>query len=210
MRKMLGFGFGVGLVMALAGQADAFGCRSASCEPCVPMCITYVEQKVTCHRAEWKTVEYKYTVNRVVCKEVITKEKCTRLVPKYYDEKRTVHYTVQVAKPVEYEVRRCRSVCVQVVDPCTGCTYSCYRPEYYTERVKATVMECQPASKEIVVKVCRMEPVVELVDVRRVVRECVPEVRTACRRVCHMVPYETTVRVPVRVPCCPTTMPPAH
>jgi hypothetical protein len=206
MRKVCVLGLGVGLVMALTGQAEGFGCRdhgSTSCyEPCVQMCVTYVDRMVTCYRPEWREEKFTYTVNRIVCKEVVTKQKCTKLVPKYYDEKRVCHYTVQVAKPVTYDVCRCRMVCVQMVDPCTGCCYTCERPEYYTEKVCATVYECQPATREILVKVCRMEPVVYEVDVCRVVRECVPEVREGCRRVCHMVAYQTCVRVPVCVPCC--------
>jgi hypothetical protein len=218
MRKLLALGLGIGLLVALSGRADAFGCHGsghASCyEPCVQTCVTYVDQCVTCYRPEWREEKFTYTVNRIVCKELITKQKCTKLVAKYYDEKRVCHYTVQVPKCVEYDVQRCRMVCVQVMDPCTGCCYTCCRPEYYCEKVQATVYECRPASREYMVKVCRMEPVVYDVDVRRVIQECVPEVREGCRRICHMVPYQTTVRVPVCVPCCPTphgaAMPPAY
>ena len=203
MKKLVLLGMAVVLILiANTREADAFGCcRKASCES-TPMCVTYVDKVVTCYKPTWKEEKITYKVNRIVCKEVITKEKCTSLVPKYYDEKRQCTYLVRVPKIVEQEVVRCRMVCVNMVDPCTGCTYVCRRPETYTEKVKCTVYECQTQVKDVIVRVCKMEPVTRDVEVRRIVRECVPEMVTTTRRVCQMVPTQTTVRVAVCVPCC--------
>ena len=82
---------GAAAVLISMQDASAFGGRKKSCDtPCASACeapctVTYVDQKVTAHKAEWKTKKvdievcenvwvdqkYKYTV----CEPVTTKSK---------------------------------------------------------------------------------------------------------------------------------------
>jgi hypothetical protein len=196
----------------VAAEAQGFGRRcmdycAPACAPCVT--VSYVDKVVTCHKPEWREEKAKVKVNKVYCRVEEVPVKCTVMVPKWTDEQRTCKYLVPVPRVVERDVVRCRYVPHSCTDPCTGCTYTCYRPETWTEKVKCTVYDCKEETKQIVVKVCHYEPKVYETKQRRYIPECREEVVDVVRRYCVMVPYQTTVKVAVYTPCCDSA-PAAH
>jgi hypothetical protein len=220
LKKSLLMGLTVASLALLAGRAQAFGHRCCIDYCCPPPCnvkVTYVDKVVTCYKPVWKEEKVKCVVNKVVCREeietrkctvmvpkwveekrtctylvqvpktverevlsVVCREefetrKCTVMVPKWTDEKRTCTYLIQVPKTVEREILVCRMVPVQMVDECTGCTYTCCKPETVKQKVKCTVYECKEAKKDIVVKVCHHEAQEREYKVRRIVPETVKQ-----------------------------------
>jgi hypothetical protein len=55
--------------------------------------------------------------------------------------------------------------------------------------------------------VCTYKPVEKTYETKRIVCELKPEEVTRMERYCEMVPYQTTIKVPVRVPVCPAPCP---
>jgi hypothetical protein len=86
-------------------------------------------------------------------------------------------------------------------DPCTGCTYTCYKPEPVHQKVQCTVWDCRAESREVICKACKCEPQVREMKRQVVIPECRPETVETVRRFCVMVPYQTTVKVAICVPC---------
>ena len=205
MKKMLVSGLTLACLLLLAGRVQAFGrgsCCAPSCAPPCPTKVVYEDRVVTCYKPVWKEEKIKCVVNKVVCREEIETRKCTVMVPKWTDEKRTCTYLVRVPRTVEREILVCRMVPVQMVDECTGCTYTCCKPETVKQTVKCTVYDCKEEKKDIVVKVCHHEAQEREYKVRRIIPECVQETVDRVRRYCVMEPYQTTIKVAVCVPCC--------
>jgi hypothetical protein len=200
MKKLVVSGLAIALVGLMTARIEAFG-HGGGC--CHGVCVCMVDRAVTCYKPVFKTEQYTVTVNKIVCKEVCEKKTITVMVPKEYEERRTKTVCCKVPKEIEKEVKKCRIQKVEVVDPCTGCKTTVCKPVVCVEKVKCTVYENVPKTEEYCVKVCKMEPVCKQIDVRKKVRECVPETQTRCRTVCHMVAYQTCIKVPVVVPCCP-------
>jgi len=203
LKRTLVTGLSVACLTLLAAQAQAFGRRSC-CDSCAPPCnykVTYVDKEVTCYKPVWKEEKIKCVINKIVCREEIETRKCTVMVPKWTDVKKTCTYLVPVPKTVERDVLVCRMVPVQMTDECTGCTYTCYKPETVTQKVKCTVYECKEEKKDIMVRVCHYEPQEREYKVRRIIPECQQETVDRVRRYCVMTPYQTTIRVAVCVPC---------
>jgi len=202
LKKTLVAGLTVACLGFLAGNVQAFGCGWGCCcpPPCPPVKIAYVDQVVTCYKPVWKEEKIKCVVNKVVCREEIVTHKCTVMVPKWIDVKRTCTYLIQVPKIIERDVLVCRMVPVEMTD-CCGCVYTCYRPETVTQKVKCTVFECREAKRDIIVKVCNYEAQIREYKVKRIIPECVQETVDCVRRYCVMTPYQTTVKVAVCVPC---------
>jgi hypothetical protein len=202
MKNLLVVSLTIGFLGVSAAPALAFG-RSRDCTPPCPTTLVWEERVVTCYKPEWREEKVKCVVNRVHYKAVDVPMQCTIMVAKWDNVKEHRTFYTPVPKTVEEEVVRCKMVPVQSTDPCTGCTVTCYRPETYTEKVKCTVMTCKVETREVTVKRCRWEPQVKQFTQRRYIPECRPETVSTVRRYCVMVPYQTTVKVPVRVPCCP-------
>jgi hypothetical protein len=158
---------------------------------------------VTCYRPEWKEEKVKCVVNKMYCRAVEETVKCTVMVPKWVDVKETCVYLVPVPKTVDRVVVSCRMVPETTTDPCTGCTYTCYKPQEFKETVKCTVWDCKRESREVVRKVCTYEAQTRDVKQRRIIPECRQETVDSVRRYCVMVPHQVTVKVPVCTPCCP-------
>ncbi len=206
MKKLLLSVLAVAFVFLLAEPASAFFFRKKCCPPpccdpcCAPLdCATaFVDKVVTCYKPVWKEEQVECIVNKLVCREVVEKVKCTVLVPRWLEEKRLC--TFYVSEPVEVlqDIVRCRLVPAKVADPCCG--YSCYQAETYVEKVKCVIHQCKPVQKEVSCKVCRLESQEQVVDCKRLVTECVPTKVLQVRRYCVLVPYQTTVRVPVCLP----------
>ena len=203
MKNTLVAGLTVACLTLLAGQAQAFGCCWYSCcpPPCPPVKVTYVDQVVTCYRPVWQEEKIQCVVNKIVYREEIVTHKCTVMVPKWTDVKRTYTYLVQVPKTIEREVLTCRMVAVQMTD-CCGCPYTCYQPETVRQRVQCTIYECQERTKDVMVKVCNYVPQVRETKHRRLIPECQQETVERVRRYCVMQPYQTTIKVAMYVPCC--------
>jgi hypothetical protein len=209
MKKLLVPVMTLACLTLLAGQAWSFGCRrcrdssyESSCCPPVQTCVKYEERTVTCYKPEWKEEKVKCVVRKVYCRVEEVPVKCTVMVPKWETVKETCRYLVPVPRTVEREVVRCRYVAETRTDECTGCTYTCYKPETFTEKVKCTVWDCKEETKDVMRKVCRWEPEVREFKQRRVIPESREETVEMVRRYCVMRPYETKVKVAVCVPCC--------
>jgi hypothetical protein len=148
------------------------------------------------------TREVPCTINRIVVHTEVIPQKCTIMVPSWSEEKRTITVCNCVPRQVEREVCCCRMVPVSCTDPCTGCTYTCCKPETYTQKVTCTIMEQVPVQKEITVRVCHYHPEERSYNITRCVPECKPETVTRTVCYCVMVPYESKIKVPVCTPCC--------
>lgn len=223
MKKLLTLGLTAAMLASLAAPAHAFGGRRKSCAPscdtgCAPAVqVSYVDKTVTAYKPEWKEKEVSYTVNKMVTREVVEKQKYMVQVPEYKDEKRTV--TTYTMKPtvVERDVTTCRYVPV-CDDGCnTGCDTGCGKRGLFgrrggrgcgtpcvavmeTKKVSCTVMQCVPETKEVTVKVCTYKTEERTQEVKRIVCEWKPETVKAKQRYCEMVPYQTTVKVAVCTP----------
>ncbi len=199
---------GLGLAVSPAHAAGLRGrCRDCPPPACPQFEIKYVDKVVTCYKPVWKDVEVKVHIPKITCKEVMEKVKVTVCVPRWEDQKITMRYCRPICRETVADVRRCVSEPVAVIHPCTGCPCVTYQLKWITEKVKVCVPDFQWESKEAIIKVCRIDRHDKIVDQKRIIRECSWETKTCMRRVCHQEPYQTTVRVPVCVPC-GTTMPP--
>lgn len=207
MSKLVAMGLAAVVVVASAvGQAAAFGCRHGGCDSgcATPSCgtqVTYVDKEITCYRTEWKTRDVQCVVNKMVPKEVTSEYTCTVMVPEWKEEKRNITVCKMVPKVVEREVTCCKMVPVTCTDPCTGCTYTCCKPQTFTQKVQCTVCEMVKENKEITVKVCVCKPEKRTYKCTRIVCECKQETVTCKQCYCVSVPYKTTVKVAVCTPC---------
>jgi hypothetical protein len=180
-----------GLVAVLFGAAttglEAKGdkCGPAACAqvPCGP---TYVEQKVTAYRFEYKTRKVERVIHKMhthVVEEPCTwteylrevtpvTEKVTCWVPLYRDVPVKVRVCEWYTEPQKVVVRKCRRVLVEVP-------------------VKHRVCEqvVTPVKRSVTTYRCEPKEVVENVQVCRMVASCVAS-GCGCRTVCSPV-YET-------------------
>lgn len=198
MKNMLAICITLLVLVALALPIEACGrsCCSAPC--CAPCCeITYVDKVVTCYRPEWRTKDVTCTINKMVPRTVTSIHKCTIMVPEWKSEKRTVTCCKLVPREVEREVTCCRMVSATCKDPCTGCTYTCCKPETYTTKVKCTVWDTVHEKKDVVVQVCHHHAEERTFECKHIVWDCKPETVTRKVSYCQMVPYTTTVKVAV-------------
>ena len=206
MKTLLALGlavFGLGLVAAPALAWGYHGCCApACCEPaCCTPCVTYQDKVVTCYKPVFKTREVPCTVYHMVCHREDYERKIQCPVPYVTQENRTI--TVMTCQPREVvrQVTCCRMVPTSVTDPCTGCCYTCCKPETYVQEVKCTEYDQVPVKKDITVSVCHTRMEERTIKCCRIVSECKPEtvVRTECY--CEMQSYQVTVKVPVCTPC---------
>lgn len=174
---------------------------------CPPVCAPYVCQPVTCYRRQLCFVPVERVVCKPVCREVIVHEKCTVLVPKVYEESRTITCLKPVPHVVEKDVTRCKQVPITLTDSC-GRPYHAFKTETYTERVAVTEIKHEIEKKDVIAKVIKYEPEVRDVARKQIVREMVPTTVTRNRLAFVPVPYTTTVRVPAYSPVA-RSMPPA-
>jgi hypothetical protein len=196
MKKLVMTGLALLVVTLTAAPARAWhGC----CPPPPPCCVTWCEQTVTCYKPEYDTRDVACTVMKPIYHTDVVKQKCVVMVPVWSDQKQSCMVPTYKPKEIEQDVVRCRLVPVKFTDPCTGCVYTCCKPETYTEKVKCTIMECHWVKKEYTVKVCSWKPEEKTYDVRRVWCEWKPEKVTYKQVYCVMVPYQAKVWVPV---CC--------
>lgn len=184
-----------GLAM-LPANAKAFGGRKCkdSCE------VTWEERKVTCYKNVTKEKEIEVTVCKAEYRDEVRKKTCVVCVPVWTEQKKTCTTYKRVAKVVEREVTKCVRVRVTTCDPCTGRTRTCCEKQMVTEKVKCTVYECVPETKEVLVKVCSYKKEEKTTEYK--VRVCEMKQVKEMRKVkyCEKVPYETTIKVCVRKP----------
>jgi hypothetical protein len=192
-------------------RAQAHGLRGGCRDGCDQCTIVWVEKTVTCYKTVWKEKEIQCTANKLVPREIVANRQCEVCTPVWKDVKRTVTICNRVPKEVEREVVVCRKV--PVAPCCDDCDDGCGRCRLFqrcrqdyeivreVKKVKCTVWECVPVQKEITSKVCEWKREMKNIQTRCTVWECKPETVTRMVRYCVRVPYETTIKVPVRVPC---------
>lgn len=151
---------GAAMVVTVASpEASAFGGRTRGCSaPCAPACypgggydhcgynVTWVEQKVTGHKAEWKTrkvdvvvienkmVEQPYTY--WVPQPVMTKQKAK--VCQIVTSEQPYTYYVNQMTPVKEKARVC-----QVTWQSQEVPYTWHEPVQTKTQVKRTIYDCQ-------------------------------------------------------------------
>jgi hypothetical protein len=111
-------------------------------------------------------VDMKCTEDVLVCKEVEKEVKCCEMVPVWKEQKKCCTVYHKVPRVIEKEVVSCHMVAECVVDPCTGCTKTCYKPQTCVKKVCCTVYDCVAEQKETIEKVCCMEPREKIVKVK--------------------------------------------
>lgn len=199
MKKLLIATLVLGTMWVLPARSEAFCWIS----PCVSYRVCYETRVVTCYKPQWNEEKVEVVVNRLQCKEVVEKTPIKVMVAKWVDGQQTVtrcHYEpVTLVK----EVVSCRYTPVCVIDPCTGCPYTVLAAQPCVEKVACTVYQAKLVQEVVPVKVCQWVPEERVVETRRMEWFSVPEKQIVVRRFCTMVPYQTTVQVPVCVPCCP-------
>jgi hypothetical protein len=219
---------GAAVALVSTQGASAFGGRKQSCNTgCETPCnVTYVDQKVTAYKAEWKTkkvdiqvceyttVDQKYKY--FVCEPVKSKQKvkvCEYTQTKV-KEKRTVCETVCVPVQVLCEPAKKREGLLARLCHKNDCNDPCAKPACETPCAPQykTVLQKQVVRKEVEVEVVKCTPVwtekeVEVTTYAKIEKEGVRKVsqpvmvkKTVDQKYCEMVPYETTVKVAVRVP----------
>jgi hypothetical protein len=176
---------------------SAQACHHVCCAPC---CVTMVEKTVTCYRPEWQERDVTCTVYKAIPREVVEKRTCTVMVPVITPQQRTIYICKYIPREVEREVTCCRMVPVCVTDPCTACTYTTCKPEYYTQKVRTCVMEAAHEARQVTVNVCSYRPEERTFECRRIVCEYQPQTVTCKQRYCVMVPYTAKVMVPAGCP----------
>jgi hypothetical protein len=177
--------------------------RAQVFDPCcpIPFVVAYEMRTVTCYRPEWREEKVPCVVQRVSYRRDVVQVPCSTWVPQWSDQQVRTSYYVPVPKVVERAVPRCVMVPVTMCDPCTGCCFVQYCPQWIVQRVQCTEYDYRVAERTDVVKVCKM------VEQRTVVEQvCWTPVVTAeqswtTRCYCVMVPYQSQVCVPVWVPC---------
>ena len=175
---------------------------SYACCPPPPCCVAYTTQSITCYRPEWRQEKIPITIQKVSYRAETTKVKVTEYVPQWFDQKVQTAYCVPVPKVVSWDATSCVMIPVVMFDPCTCCCYmSCY-PQWITRKVQCTVYEAQMRTREDVVKVCRMVPQERQVDQTRMIPQYTQEQSYCVRNYCVMVPYQSSITVPVYLPCC--------
>lgn len=199
-------------MMFMPASAKALGGRKNCNDSCAKPCeVTYEERKVTCYKTVTKEKEVEVTVCKPEYRDEVRKKTYTVCTPVWTEEKKTCTTYKRVPKEVEKEVTRCVKVPVTVCDPCTGRSRTCCQKQMVTEKVKCTVYECVPETKEYTVKVCSYKK--EEKTCEYTVRVCEMKQVKEKRKVqyCERVPYETTVKVAVRKPveCKPVECKPA-
>lgn len=218
MKKVAVIAIAFAVLSLAAAPAQAWGCHrgghsscchsgyhydcGACCTPCCTPCVTWVDKTVTCYRQEMRVREVPCTINRVVLRTEVVPQTYTVCVPHWREEKRTITVCTCVPRQVERHVTCCRMVPVCCADPCTGCTYTCCKPETYVQTVTCTIMEQVPVQKQIAVRVCSYHPEQRTCNVTRCIPECKTE--TVMRKECYCVcvPYQVTVKVPVCTQTC--------
>jgi hypothetical protein len=175
--------------------------------------------------AQWVT-SYTSVPRQVTC----TVTRC-RSVPVWSNVTYWVTSYTSVPRQVTCNVTCCSLVPVSCVDPCTGCCFTVcrpqfstvpvtrtvwecvpvqkqvtvpvchYRTEYYTQAVKSVVWQCVPVQKEYWVPVCTYRPVQQTYQSRHLVCEYTTETVWHKEWFCVAMPYQTTVKVPVCLPC---------
>ena len=164
---------------------------------------TYQPQVITCYRTQWTEEKVPIVVQRVSYKQEAYKVKIQVPVPQFYDQKVRTSFYVPVPKVIERDVTTWVMVPVPVFDPCSCCCYFTYRPSFTTTKVKCVVYDQKLESREDVVKVCKMVLEDRLIDQVRMIPVVTPVKSFTVRHNCVVVPYQTTINVPVWVPCCP-------
>jgi hypothetical protein len=165
------------------------------------MMVTWVDQTVTCYRAEWRTREVPYVTYQVFTRVVETPVTYTVPQAQWSDKKVMQTFYTMRPREVVQNVTCFKQVPTTCVDPCTGCCYTTWQCVPVVQQVRSIVYDCIPAQREVTVRVCTYVPV-EKKGVRRdVVCETKPVNGVRLERYCVMVPYQTTVKVPVCVPC---------
>ena len=172
-------------------------------DPCcpVPYVVAYEMRPVLCYRPEWREEKVPCVIQKVNYRREVKQVPCTTWIPQMFDEKVRTSYYVPVPRVVEREVQRCVMVPVTMFDPCTGCCFVQYCPQWVTQRVHCTEYDFRKEERNDVVKVCKMVRQDTLVEQVCYVPEVTQENSWTVRCHCVMVPYQTMVCVPVLVPC---------
>ena len=182
------------LTWTLAGvRADAFdGCF-------LPICQAFETRVVVCYRPEWRAEKVPCVVQKVSYRAETTNVRVTVMAPKMFEERVRTCYYVPTPKVVERPVATCIPVPMVWTDPCTGCCWVSYCPQWVTTSVKCTVYDYRMQTRDETVRVCRLVPEERIVPQTRWIPQVTQEQSWTVRQYCVMVPYQTTVCVPV---CC--------
>jgi hypothetical protein len=216
MRKLVLASLAIVALVLTASPSEAHGRRRGCASTCAPSCgpalvvVGYEEREVTAYKTEWREKEEKYTIVRLIPREVVDKQKYKVLVPDWKEEERKVTVLTHKPREVVRPVTRCHMVRECVVDPCTGCTYTVCRPHTTVEEVKYTVMDCVPEPRVIKVKVYAPREEERVREIKRIEYDRKPEEHKHTVKYCVSVPYQTKVQVPIYGPACSTPVVVCH
>ena len=151
MKRFVVPGLVLGWMLVLVPQSQAFfgwfgRCAPPCPPPCAPVCAPTV-----CLKVEAIPV------------------KCTVMLPRVVDVKKTINVCIPVPRVVEKDVCRVKYVPTPCVD-CNGCVHMCLKPHTYIERVKCVVYDCKYEPRVVLCPTVIYEPQV----VVRTVYRCVP------------------------------------
>jgi len=206
MKKLTLVGLLAAALALTAVPAQAHGLRRGCDSGCAPACapaptqVVWEDREVTVNEVQWKEREVTVDVCRFVPREVVEKHSCTIMVPEFTPQKRMITVVTREPRESVREVRRCVSVPVCVVDPCTGCTRTCCQKQTIVEQVPCTVWVCIPKQREVTVQVCSYRPEVKNYETRRIVCDKVVTPEKRKEKYCVVVPVKKKVKVAVCVP----------
>ncbi len=185
----------IALLISAAFASDANAYWYIGCPP--TCCWTYEWQPVVCYRPQWQEERVPCVVEHVTYRREVTPVKTQIMVPRMFDEQVRRSYYVPVPREVERVVPRCVMVAVPVVDPCTGCAYMTYCPQWVNQRIRCIEYDYRREEQDVNVRVCRMVPQDTVIEQVRWIPEVSQVQSFTIRRTCVMVPYQTMVCVPV-------------
>jgi hypothetical protein len=125
-----------------------------------------------------------------------------RMVVAYQEERRVVNDVSLKPHEVEQEVTCIDQQPCQVTDPCTGHCHTEYHPVPVVKKVKVTVYEAVPTTREVLVRVPYLKPGPEF-QVRRLAVDCITIPAIEKRLQLIETDNVITAPVPPPLPPCP-------
>jgi hypothetical protein len=180
MKRLRVLALAVAALMLAAGSVRACHhgcgwCCPPPCDTCSNVCVSWVDQVVTCYHTEMRERSVPVVVQRPVYNEVVTPYTCTVMVPEYHNERRVATVYTSVPHQVTQNVTYCRAV-----------------PVYSTVTQWVTSYTQVPRQVTYNVNYCRTVPVYGTARqwVTRYTR--VPRPVTYNVTTCHLVPVTCT------------------
>jgi hypothetical protein len=140
---------------------------------------------------------------KLVPRDVVTPECCPRLDVEYREEARVRCDLVE--QPREIVKLECSSTLeeIQVLDPCTGCLTTIFKPVTVVKPVKKTVYDLVPTQVTFTMKVPVLVPVGASIPRRHLAVDCEPGTLVHKQYEGVVVPFTVKKDVPIVIPVCP-------